>query len=299
MDIINEIKQSFNKGTTLIKLIYLNTAVYVTVNLIALVLFLGGNPAPFDSLIDWLAVPADPKTFLFRFWTLFSYMFLHKDFMHILFNMLWLFWFGKIFLQFLRPKQLLNVYLLGGIFGALLYIVAYNLLPVFAPEVAGSQALGASAAVMAVVVGISSYKPNMSMRLLFLGTIKLKYIALFSVVLDLLSIASTNNAGGHITHLGGAMLGYWFGMQMQKGNDISQGFGRIMDSLFSLFSKKSNMKVQRNKQARQDPKSDKEFNQSKIASQAEIDKILDKISKSGYESLSSAEKETLFKMKDK
>ena len=153
----------------------------------------------------WLAVPADLGSLIYKPWTLITYMFLHYDFLHILFNMLWLFWFGQLFMQFIIPKRMLSVYLLGGLSGALLYIIAFNLIPAFQPSVPVSIALGASASVYAVVVAVCAYIPDYSMGLLLIGRVKLKYIAIVVVVIDILSI-SQGNAGGHIAHLGGALF---------------------------------------------------------------------------------------------
>jgi len=309
MDVILEIKKHYKNGGIIFRLIFINVAVFILINLIALIFFLFsiGNTEKF-TFIDWLAVPADMHLLLFRPWTLITYMFLHQDFLHILFNMLWLFWFGRIFLEYLDPKKLLSVYLLGGISGAALYIASYNLFPVFEPMIAGSIALGASASVYAIVVGISAFAPDYSIGLLFLGRVKLKYIAIFVVVLDLLSIPK-GNAGGHIAHLGGALFGVLFAIRLKKGNDITKGFSSLLDSFQSMFKSSPKMKVTSNKYAKtQKPtsdsqskktQSDKEYNKKKAINQAEIDRILDKISKNGYESLTKEEKDTLFDMSKK
>jgi hypothetical protein len=203
--------------------------------------------------------------------------------------MLWLFWFGKIFLEYLPAKKLLSVYLLGGLSGAFLYIIAYNFLPVFSAVLPQAHALGASAAVLAVVTAIAFYMPNFTLNLLFIGPVKLKYIALFSIVLDLINIPH-GNAGGHIAHLGGALYGYLFIVQYKKGRDISKGYDSIIDSVAKLFKPRKRMKVTYKRTA-----DEYEYNKTKIENQKEIDRILEKISKGGYESLTKAEKEVLFK----
>ncbi len=193
MTIFDEIKESFRSGTVLTKLIYINIAVFVAVKVIQVVLFLfsaGADKAFF--LIDWLAVPADISSLLSRPWTVISYMFLHETFLHILFNILWLYWFGRIFLEYLDEKKLLGVYLLGGLAGAALYIFSFNIFPAFSSLVPVSRALGASAAVLAIVISISVYVPNYTIRLLFIGPVKLKYIAAFMIMLDIISIAGSN-----------------------------------------------------------------------------------------------------------
>lgn len=309
MDVLNEIKKKYKTGSIVFRLIFINVAVFIIVNLFELIFFLFNlaGQIPF-SIQDYLAVPADLSKLLYRPWTLVTYMFLHYDFLHILFNMLWLFWFGRIFLEYLEPKRLLSVYLIGGFSGAALYIASFNLLPAFDSVVAVSLALGASASVYAIVVAISAYVPDYSIGLLFIGRIKLKYIAIFVVVLDILSIAK-GNAGGHIAHLGGALFGYLFAIRLKKGRDITKGFSATMDYLFTLFKPGPKMKVSSGKfKTSQKPgagvnysktSSDLDYNKKKADEQAEIDRILDKISKYGYESLSREEKNTLFDQRKK
>jgi rhomboid family protein len=294
MNITDEIKQSFKYGSMLTKIIYINLAVFVIVRLVEVfyMLFNIGDASQFPLLM-WLAVPADLGELLYKPWTIFTYMFLHHDFIHILFNLLWFYWFGKIFLQYLTEKQLLNVYILGGVFGALLYIVAFNLLPLFQPYLQSSIALGASAAVLAVVVSISFYVPNYTLNLMFIGPIKLKYIALISIAIDVLSIAGANS-GGHIAHLGGALFGYIFISQYKSGKEFSLDFDKFFKSIAKLFKSKPKIKVTYKK-----PKTDMEYNAEKAKKQEDIDKILDKISKAGYESLTKEEKEILFNLGNK
>ena len=295
-NIIDEIKASFKEGSSLTKLIYINIAVFVLVNLIDVFFYLFQIQG--FSLVDILAVPDNFKELMFKPWTIISYMFLHKDFFHILFNMLVLFWFGKIFLDYLNPKQLLSVYILGGISGAVVYIIAYNGIPVFANMSVHSQALGASASVMAVVFAISFYIPDNVLNLMFIGPVKLKYIALIYIGIDILSLAG-DNAGGHFTHIGGALFGFIYIMQFKKGRNIAKGFDKILDSVFSIFSKrKPKMKVNYSNSSYTHSQ-DVEYNSRKIDEQEEINVILEKISKSGYNSLSSDEKALLFKASSK
>jgi len=208
--------------------------------------------------------------------------------------MLWLYWFGQIFLQYLDQKQLLSVYLLGGISGGLFYIIAYNLFPVFAADMPFSFALGASASVMAIVFAISFYVPNYEVHLFFIGKVKLKFIAIFSIFLDLLSIPN-GNAGGHIAHIGGALFGLWFISEYKKGHLITKKFDRILNSFFTLFKKQPKMKVSYKKTGNVDY----DYQNKKQKRNQNIDVILEKISKSGYSSLTKEEKEFLFKMSDK
>lgn len=300
--ITDEIKASFKNGNAAIKLIYINLGVFIIVKLLSVFFYLF-SPAQadiqgffMDTKLTYLMLPADLGRLLYKPWTIISYMFLHFGFLHILGNMIWLFWFGRIFLKYLNEKQLYTTYLLGGIVGAALYIISYNLFPGLKPYLAHAEVLGASAAVTAIVIAISFYAPNYTVYLPLIGPVKIKYIAAVYLVLDVLQIASSN-AGGHIAHIGGFMYGYIFALQMKKGNDIGRGFSTFMDGIAILMKRKPKMKVSYKSQARQ--MDDLDYNKSKAESQKEVDKILDKIAKSGYDSLSKKEKETLFKMSNK
>ncbi|MBU8892036.1 MAG: rhomboid family intramembrane serine protease [Bacteroidales bacterium] len=292
MSIADEIKKSFKSGSALIKLIYINLAVFLAVKLIGTFITLLQLNTGF-SFVTWLAVPADLNNLIYKPWTIFTYMFLHQDFLHILFNMLWLYWFGQIFLSYFDSKKLLSVYIVGGLAGAAIYILSFNIFPLFDQILPMSYALGASASVIAIVIAISVYAPNHRISLLFFGPVPLKYIAIVSIVLDVLSIASSN-AGGHIAHLGGALFGYLYISQLRKGKNITKGFDRFMDKIFSLFKPKEKFKVTY-KRPMNDMEKDIEYNKAQTARQEDIDKILDKIAKSGYDSLTKKEKEILFK----
>lgn len=286
------IKNSFKEGSVLSKLIYINLGVFLIVKLVAVVTFLMGFSSEDGNFImNWLSLPADSSTLLYRPWTIFSYMFLHESFIHILFNMLWLFWFGKIFLTSLDPKKLLSIYLIGGLTGAATYIFAFNIFPVFENVLPVAIAYGASASVMAVVVATVSYSPNYIVNLVFIGQVKIKYIALFFIITDILNIPN-GNAGGHLAHLGGAFYGWLFISQLRKGNDISLGFNQMMDAVFSWFKSEKKMKVTHKKTRTMN---NKEYNKAKKQKQESLNVILEKISKSGYDSLSKEEKEVLFK----
>lgn len=294
MTIFDEIKNSFKQGDILARLIYINLGVFILVKLVQVITYLGNVPGLYNQLIHLLAVPASLSELARKPWTLFTYMFLHEGFLHILFNLLWFYWFGKIFTQFLDSRKVVGVYILGGLTGAGLYILAFNVFPVFSPSLDISIALGASAAVLAIVIAISAYAPNFELHLMFLGPVKLKYIALVTVVIDVLSIASSN-AGGHIAHLGGALYGYIFALQMRKGNDISEGFTKVLASIGNYFKPGKKIKVTHRKKP---PADDIQYNTQKRQYQEEVDAILDKIAKSGYNSLSKEEKEFLFRAKD-
>ena len=184
---------------------------------------------------------------------------------------------------------MLSVYILGGLSGAVLYLVAYNFIPLFVNNMGSSVLLGASASVMAILFAISRYAPNQQIHLMFFGPVQLKYIALIAFVIDLISIPSLENAGGHLAHIGGAGFGYFYGASIANGKDLAKGFGRFMDSLSSVFSRKPKMRVKFKR-----PVSDLEYNTRKHNQQREVDRILEKIKASGYDSLSKNEKKTLF-----
>lgn len=302
--ITDEIKSSFRRGTAVVKLIYINLAVFIVVKFVYVFFFLlhvGGGEIHskayfFQKFLSYLMVPAGLDRLLVRPWTLITYMFLHFDFLHILGNMLWLFWFGRIFLKYLTEKQLYTTYLLGGIIGAFVFILSYNIFPGLRQELTMAQALGASASVTAIVISISFFAPNYTVYIPFLGPVKIIYITIVYIILDVLQIASAN-AGGHLAHLGGALYGYLFALQLKRGKDIGRSFSSMMDNLATLFKRKPRMKVSYKSRAKE--MDDFEYNKQKADYQKEIDRILDKIAQSGYDSLTKKEKETLFKMSNK
>lgn len=293
MSITDEIKESFRKGNVLHKLIYLNLGLFLTVQIVRIILVLSNSYGLFDSFLNYLAVPANLEVLSRRPWTLVSYMFLHVDFFHILFNLLWLYWFGTVFIQELGLKKLLSTYLLGGFTGGILYVIFYNLFPFFEQARVGSIALGASASVMAIVVAAATYRPERRMHLILIGPVKIVYIALTMFILTSLVDFSVNT-GGKIAHIGGAFVGFMFAYYYKQGKDISKGFDRMMDRIATWIKPgKEKMKVTYKRSS-----NDIEYNREKASEQKEIDAILDKISKGGYDSLSVKEKELLFKMKD-
>jgi len=294
----DEIKKFFKSQSLLPRLITINVGVWALVSVIVVFAFFFDTPKAIikDFFVDILGVPSNLEMLIIRPWTLLTYMFLHIDFWHILFNMLWLFWFGKIFLEFLSKKQLLATYILGGLAGAILYIFAYNVFPVYNNVLPFSHALGASASVMAIVTGIAFYVPNYSIRLLFIGKLKIIYVAVILFVIDFFMIPG-ENSGGHIAHIGGAIYGLIFANAIRKGKDWSN----ILDAFKfkNPFTRPSTSNKKKNHTVHQRPKNDDEYNYDRMKDQDRIDKILDKISKSGYESLSKEEKELLFKSSKK
>ncbi len=293
----SNLKGFFKSKNMLAKLIIINVVVWLAIMILD-VLFDLFNSSAKETLIEWLAVPASMGKLITRPWTVFTYMFLHYDFWHILFNMLWLFWFGKIFLEYLNQRQLLATYLFGGLAGAAFFILSYNIFPKLQDAYVQSVAPGASASVMAVVIAISYYVPNYRIHLMFLGPVKILYIALFSIVLDIIMIRSSNS-GGHLAHLGGAMWGFYYIYMLKKGADFSTILNKLPRINFSGGSKSYKKTKFKNVYTNERPVSDEDYNLRKKSEQERIDSILDKISKSGYESLSKEEKELLFKSSGK
>jgi membrane associated rhomboid family serine protease len=288
MGIWEDIKSTFRNGNNLIRLIYINIFVFILITIIAVIGFLLNDNLISVKVLDLLSVPASLKELLFRPWTLITYMFTHKDVWHILFNMLWLYWFGKIFLEYLDERKLVALYLLGGISGALVYILSFNIFPAFNGMVSGSEAIGASASVMAIVIGISAYVPDYTVQLILLGRVKIKYLALAIFVLTSVMDFSINS-GGKLAHIGGAFFGYFYTLNLRRGNDVGKGFNKVLDYLATIFKPRKKLKVTHKKVA-----TEYEYNKIKTEHQKKINSILDKISKGGYDSLTKEEKETLF-----
>jgi membrane associated rhomboid family serine protease len=291
VDWIKKIKTFFKTNDALIGLIAINAAVFVVYHVVRM--FFTLFTVDHTMLDQWMAVPADIEVLIFRPWTLISYMFFHQEILHILFNMLVLYWFGRIFRSCFTGWQLTNVYILGGLAGGLLYVLSYNIFPVFSAAKYTSFLLGASAGALAVVMAIACYMPKYAIHLLLLGRIHLIYVALGIIVLDIISISANDNAGGHISHLGGALFGYIFARNIVRGKDITAWFGKWCARIGSFFKPKPKLKVA----YKRPPADDREYNRLRNENQQEIDRILDKISVGGYESLSKHEKETLFHQK--
>ena len=290
MSIVENIKYTFKQGNSLTKLIFINLAVFVVLKLFVVVLMLFNIPGNF--ILSYLAVPADLLHLLYRAWTPITYMFLHEGFLHLLFNMLSLFWFGKIFLMYFSEKQLVGLYLLGGLMAAFVYVVAFNLFPFYQPLISRSLLLGASGSILAIILAAAYQAPNMELQMLFIGGIKLKYIALVAVLTSFFGLTSSNG-GGQLAHLGGALAGYIFVVSLRQGMDFTKGLSIVVGAIVDLFKPKK-LRVKKNKYNSNVRMSDAEYNASKASKMARIDHILDKIKTSGYESLSAEEKKQLF-----
>ncbi|HEV7232381.1 MAG TPA: rhomboid family intramembrane serine protease [Bacteroidia bacterium] len=290
MSIIDDIKNTFRlKHNGLNRLILVNVAVFAIVNIVDALARLSGS---FFLLEVPFLLPARFSLFMEHFWTLFTYMFFHTEFWHIFFNMMWLYSIGSIFAELMGSKRLVGTYILGGLSGGLLYLLVAA---VFPTPFMGIGLLGASAGVMAVVVAAAWHAPNLTLQVFMLGPVRLKYIALVSFVLYSL-IDLSSNTGGKVAHIGGAAFGLIFAMQYGKGNDLTRGLTGIFDMFGAMFKSRERQNV---KIAYKRPVSDEVYNEKKLEEQKRVNAILDKISRSGYDSLSKEEKDFLFKASGK
>ncbi|MBL7928351.1 MAG: rhomboid family intramembrane serine protease [Bacteroidia bacterium] len=285
---LDELRHELKFGNVLTRLIILNVAVFIIINLTGVFISLGGNNSRFTETVNgYFAMYSGWKSFLAHPWGIITYQFVHSGILHLLFNMLWLYWMGRIFMEFLGSRKLLSVYLIGGMTGAVLFMTAYQALPLFSGIREFGSVIGASGSVLAITVAAATLVPDYSIGLLFFGQVKLKYLAVAAVVLDLLSMAGPN-AGGHIAHLGGALFGFIYVKQLRSRTNIGAWMDSLTTFIENLFSKnKPVMRVVHRKK------------NAEVTDQETIDRILDKISQSGYESLTSAEKEILFKASKK
>ena len=280
--IIEDFKSAWSKDDNgLVKIILINIIVFVTVSFLEVFITLSGGGAIINTLINKLMLPASFTTFILQPWSLISYFFLHLSFGHILWNMLFLYWFGKIINDNIGNNAVISLYVLGGIVGGLSYMALFNIIPFYQDRISDSLMLGASAGVFSIVAGSATLLPNYTFYLLFLGPVRIKYIALFYILLSFLDVTGSN-AGGEIAHLGGALIGYLFIRQLQNGINMGEGIINILN----LFNKKTSYRSENKQPIKKEEKQN--------ISQDEIDKILDKISESGYSSLSKNEKEKLF-----
>lgn len=288
---ISEIKNSFNKGNIYIQFIYINVGVFVITSLLGILWTLFNRNGAF--ILQYLELPAWTLQFIKQPWSLLTYMFMHAGILHLLFNMLWLYWFGQLFLSFFSAKHFRGLYILGGICGGLLYILAYNVFPYFSSSLYYSYLLGASASVLAIVIATAVRAPEYRVNFMFIGAIRLKYVALFMVVTDLLFMTS-GNAGGHIAHLGGAVAGWWFASGLSRGHDATAWINSFIDWISVRNTAKRAFKKPKMEVHYGDKAKDYDYNTRKKKQSNEIDRILDKLKKSGYDSLTTEEKKSLF-----
>lgn len=307
--IYKDLKAEFGYGNKVNQLVIVNVAVFVFATVLNFILFLsngGKTSAIFESLIKYFAMSSNGIFVITHPWILVTNMFLHLEFFHILWNMLIFIWFGRVTGDFLGNHRIVFLYFCGGLMGSILFFLTANVLPYGANGT--KMALGASAGIMSIVVAAGTIAPDYSFRLLFIGDVKLKFIVLALLIIDLISITSNSNTGGHFAHLGGAIFGFIFVRLLQEGHDLSLPFNRMTEYIQNLFSfnrasKRMNnpLKViHRKTQTKPKNTADRETKGgNSLDYQTQLDQILDKIKQKGYDSLSDGEKEFLFQASKK
>ena len=282
------------------KFIFVNVALYVLLLFIGVfsVLFNAGSLSA--DVLSFVELPASLGELALRPWTVFTYMFIHAGLWHILWNMLALYFFGRIFLNFYSVRHFVGIYILGGLFGALFFVLAYNLFPYFGPYLPFSRLVGASAAVLAVVVAAAVRSPQYRINLMFVGSVKLSTFALVVVAMSFLML-SGGNAGGNFAHLGGAFAGWLVADMLNKGRDLTQVVNGPIDWVSSLIVRLRTPRKKKTKftYTRGGRSADYDYNARKKADEAEVDRILEKVKKGGYASLSEEEKKRLFEASSK
>ncbi len=299
--ILDDFKNAWNKPNNApAQLIIINVVVFLFLGVLLVFSRIGGAEGIFEAVYNQFSIPPILADFLTRPWTLITYSFAHSlsGIFHILFNMLIFYWFSKLVVEYLGNNKVISLYVVGALAGGVAYLIVYNLIPYYIDSAPGiSGMVGASAAVYATAVAAATLVPNYTFYLLFLGPVKIKYIAAFYIVISFLGSVGAN-AGGNVAHLGGALMGYVYVRQLQSGNDLGAWVIQFMNFVKSFFVKKPNIKVTHKKETVKSHKARKSSRSagasSQEASQDEIDAILDKISQSGYESLTKTEKQKLF-----
>jgi membrane associated rhomboid family serine protease len=296
--IFDDIRHAFTRGSNAVhQLILINVIIFVALIFLRTLSFLFRMEGVYDFVTVNLGMPAHILRFLYKPWTIFTYFFTHEGFLHIIFNMLNLFWFGQLIREYLGNKKLVSLYMLGGLAGGVLYLLFYNLVPFFEIRALSAVMIGASASVLAIIVAAATLLPDYSFNLILLGPVRIKYIAAFLVVLSI-SGAVGDNAGGNIAHIGGALIGFIFIKQLQRGTDLGKPVHAVGDFFRHLFSGRPKMKATFNNSGPKS-KATTRTNTTGRPDQSEIDHILDKISASGYESLTKEEKQKLFRASQK
>lgn len=299
-----DIKNAYERGNTITRLIFVNAVVFVSINLIRVFAWFGNNLNPsegYTKFSETLQLSSSTTYILWHPWSLVTHMFFHVDFFHILFNMLWLSWFGRITGDLLGDRRMLPTYIFSGLLGALFFVVYANY--------TGHHgfAYGASASVMGIALAAAFIAPDYRLNLLLIGEVSLKYVVLAMLFLDIIALPGQMNVGGHIAHLGGAAFGGIFVTLLQRGYDLSAGFNRAQDWIMNLLSNRNKKKSNDRPKPRVVFKNTEEnirrnrdkSNSPNSVSQTMVDAILDKIKREGYSNLSAEEKETLMKASKK
>lgn len=301
-DTLRQMKRGFSASTMLMKIIWINIGLFVLLRLTAIVGIFGGSPELINTVLDYVQLPSSPALLLTRPWTLLTYMFAQYDLMHILFNMLWFYWFGTLFMMTATPRQLLALYLLGGLGGGALFIAAYCGLPLFVGH--AGMLIGSSASVIAIVTATAILMPDFRMNLLFIGAVSLKWIAIVTIFLVLIGV-SGSNAGGEIAHIGGVAVGAIYALRLRRGHDITAPFNRAFDKIANAWNSLTATAWSKSRPApgprppfssrdRQSPKPGSAEPSCSRSDREILDSILDKIKKSGYAALTPEERQRLF-----
>lgn len=297
--LITKIKKLFRNSDIVKTIIGINVFLFVLPGVLNLIAYL--FKIDLISIADYAKLPASLTSLAKAPWSIFTYMFIHLDVLHLLFNMLFLYWFGQFYLRFFSLKHFRGLYILGGLMGAVFFIASYHVFPILKDNLHHVSLMGASAAVMAIVIAVATQAPNQAIRFLLLGSVKLKYIALFVVASALLMIPK-DNPGGQLAHLGGALAGFLFVKCLAKGIDITRWINAVLDLPYRIrqyFVNRRKMKVVKNNANYTKHKQDHDYNYGKKEQSDEIDRILDKIKETGYANLSEREKQTLFNARNK
>ena len=267
------------------KLILINVICFVLPLFLKTLFYLFNIPS--NVMIGWFELSAEWSDLLFKPWTIFTYSFMHSGFFHLFWNMYLLYFASRLFLNLFSPRTFFNVYFLGVLLGGLTFMLSYSVFPAF--QYAFPIMVGASAGVMAVLIFMATYSPDLEVRIIFFN-VKLRYLGIAFVLLDVIQIPY-GNAGGHLAHLGGAALGYLYVKRLGQGVDIGLPFENFTNRVLNLFKKQSKLKTVHKRKASSNSK--KKVTTQEV-DQSKIDSILDKISKSGYDSLTQKEKDFLF-----
>ena len=296
----DDIKHMYRTGGSVTQLILINLAVFVVIHLLALLMLpiYGQGNAGMEAILRWTAVPNEPLELLTRPWTILTYMFLHEGFWHILWNMLMLYWFGRIVQDLLGDRRIVPVYILGGLAGFLIYFIMANIFPGYM----GPRMLGASAGVMAVVWAAATTAPDYRMHLILIGPVKIVWIAAVLLLVDLIMIRTGSNTGGHLAHIGGAAVGYFFASQLKSGIDWGIPIQNSITWVKNLFSPSDRPTAARSRTTRASRPQPHIIHKRKRPTRApreddhqeKLDRILDKIKESGYDNLTASEKEFLY-----
>jgi membrane associated rhomboid family serine protease len=299
--LFDDFRSEFSKpNNTLVQLILVNTIVFLVLLVAKIGFTMAQQGGVYDFVLAQVMIPGSITAFLHKPWTLLTYSFAHEDIFHILYNMLFLFWFGRLVDEYLGSRRLIGLYIMGGLAGGALYLAMYNLVPYFHNQIEAARMLGASAAAFSVAMGAATLLPNYTFHLLFFGPVRIKYIVFFFIVLSIAQSAGPN-AGGNLAHLGGAIMGFAYVKLLQNGTDLGRPIYWLVDSISNLTKPKPPVKVSYRQRSNASTTTSTYASAGSATpsatapNQDEVDMILDKISRSGYESLTREEKQKLFR----